>query len=269
LSLTIYQSSKGQKTAVSKAVAAKQAAAIVTSVGAGIVLEDQITQLLAVAYGSENWEEYLEERSGWDLALDLTGALIPPVGTVQNWFDPESSRTGAPLIDKALSTAKSSVGVFTKDSPESKTKDLTRVVEGSIGLLTGIPGTGFTGTLIRGKRGIEGIFTTPAEELKAAIESRDLPRMDILLKEFKAEGLDVKEITEKALNSLKSEKKADRKEMVLKIVDMYEKAKTAEQKTEVYRRVNELLKKGVITQEHLKEVKSELAKRRRKELIGE
>jgi hypothetical protein len=268
---TIVAARRGKNGAdISLKNAAGDAIKITGSVGAGIYLEDQITQFLTGLYGSESYEQYLEERGVGKQLIDYTSSALPPFGFVAGLMEPDSASLGIPALDKIWMGGRSAVGALTKENPEAKIKDTSRVLEAIVALTAGVPGTGQTGTLLRGQFiGMDRWFKDPYEEYKDAIEKGDKARAAVLRDKYEEQGLDVDEIRKKAKESYKREQNKTERELAEKVAEMMHKADSKEERDKVREYIKKLREKGEITDVFNKEYRSEINSLKRKESLGE
>ena len=243
---------------------------ITAYVGAGIYAEMMISRGLVAMYGSEGSKKRIEEQTKLGVANEMLSSAIPPYGLVSDLFQENQTNLGVPVIDKTLglirSASKAAHGSLA--SPETLLKESTRMLEAVISLGTGVPGTTFTGGLLRNVV-IEPAFRTPAEKLKEAIKDGDTMKRESLLREFKARGYDVDEIKEKVVRSFKNDKKRERAETVDKLVYLIEHKDDPGGKKRLAEYSKKLEEKGLLTPELKADVVSEIKSRERKRSIGE
>lgn len=274
---SVIRSMQG-KSAISFKDAAGFTALTIPAIGGGIVIEQEISRLLTKLYGSEASNERLDEQTGWGRFREGVYSAVPIVGSVAGFLD-DDVNTNVPVIDKIIRGGYSAfraggamvdiaTGEGTLQDKETAAKEASRVFEAIIALSLGVPGTTFTGGLLRNV-GIEPSFKTPSEQLKDAIESGDKADVKYLMEQYQQQGLDIDEISGKTLRAIESDEKADRKKMVGELVKMFKAADTPEEKKELADFIRQGLKDGTITTEHIDDVAAQLKAEGRLESIGE
>jgi len=234
-------------------------------IGGGLTAEGYLTYMLAMTYGSENWKEEQEDMTKGQRAFEIFKSAIPPIGIAVNIANPSSSGTGVPIIDKPIQGAKGLVGMFIKDETEAKIKDGTRFMETALGVAAGVPGTGFAGSVIRGQRGVESWFETPAEQLAKTIESGSKDDAVRILNQAMNDGLDADKIAAKAKRIYESELKKDRKMDVEKSIKMLEGVDSDER----LNLLREMVISGAVDEAMFKDINSYFKSEFTKKQLGE
>ena len=267
----LIQSARG-KNAIKLKDAAGFTAITVPSIGTAMAFEQEITRWLTSLYGSEASKEFQENQTTRDRFVQGLYGAVPLAGTAMGLFD-TNINTNVPVVDKLLRGGVALGRAISADRDTLQGRETTAMQgaqagDALISLALGVPGTSFYGQLLR-NLAIQPSFNSPSENLMYAIQAGDKAEVEFLLRKYAQEGLDIGEIEDKTIRLLESDARAQRKKDVDAITEMVLEAKTQADRQEIADMLREGLRDGTITEDHIKEIESNLRQQGRLEALGE